>query len=71
MYVEIVTPNPDPRQVRFALQDLCIDELELIQSSLVTLKEHSLQDAETFKEPRKLVVAMFQKIDEELVNARS
>ncbi len=71
MYVEIVNPNPDQRQVRLALQDLTIDELELIQSSLVTLKEHSLQDAETFKEPRKMVVEMFQKIDQELVNARS
>lgn len=56
---------------RFAIQDLTIDELELIQSSLVTLKDHSLQDAEVFKEPRKLVVDMFQKIDHELVNARS
>ena len=41
------------------------------QSSLVTFKQHSLQDAEVFAEPRKLVVAMFQKIDEELVIARS
>lgn len=55
----------------FALQDLTIEELELIQSSLVTLKEHSLQDAEAFREPRKMVVDMFQKIDLELVNARS
>ena len=65
MYVE-QTQND-----RFALQDLTIDELELIQSSLVTLKDHSLQDAETFKKPRELVVTMFQKIDQELVNARS
>jgi hypothetical protein len=71
MYVENVTPHPDPKQARFALQDLTIDELELIQSSLVTLKDHSLKDAEAFKEPRKLVVAMFQKIDQELVSARS
>jgi hypothetical protein len=56
---------------QFAIQDLTIEELELIQSSLVTFKEHSLQDAEVFKVPRKLAVDMFEKIDQELVNARS
>ncbi|KKQ19251.1 MAG: hypothetical protein US34_C0024G0002 [Candidatus Nomurabacteria bacterium GW2011_GWC2_36_9] len=71
MYVEIVTPNPDSKQSRFALQDLTIEELEIIQSSLVTFKQHSLQDPEVFKIPRQLIVAMFQKIDQELVNARS
>lgn len=55
----------------FALQDLNIEELELIQSALVAFKEHSLQDAEVFKVPRKLAVDMFEKIDLELVNARS
>jgi len=67
MYVELTTIVPK----KFSIQDLTIEELEIIQSSLVTFKQHALQDPEVFRVPRQLIVAMFHKIDQELVNARS
>lgn len=69
MYVEI--SDSTPGKSRFALQDLTSDELELLQSGLIEVKQHSLQDAEVFKVQRSSCNEMFQKIDQELRNSRS
>jgi len=55
----------------FALQDLTPDEMELLMNGLIEVKQHSLQDAETFKDLRSSCNDMFQKIDKELRNSRS
>ena len=54
----------------YAIQDITPDELELLRSGLIELKQHSLQDAEIFREQRTSCINMFQKIDLELVNSR-
>lgn len=69
MYVEILDHSSG--KAKFAIQDLTIDELELLQSGLIEVKQHSLQDAEVFKEQRSSCNEMFQKIDHELRNSRS
>lgn len=71
MYVEILTPDHSPQKARFAIQDLTTEEMELLQSGLIDLKQHSLQDAEAFKDQRVSCNEMFQKIDQELRNSRS
>jgi len=71
MYVEIITQNLDPRNSRFSIQDLTPDEMELLMNGLIEVKQHSLQDAETFKELRATCEEMFQKIDRELRKSRS
>lgn len=68
MYVEI-TSNEGPPQ--FAIHDLNEMEMELLQSGLVEIKRHSLQDAETFRDERTACNEMFNKIDQELRNSRS
>lgn len=65
MYVEETNTG------RFAIQDLSIDELELLQTGLIDAKQHSLQDAEVFKSQRASCIEMFEKIDREIINART
>ena len=65
MYVEVTETG------RFAIQELTESQLELIQNGLIEVKQHSLQDAEQFKSERASCIEMFEKIDQELVNARS
>lgn len=71
MYVEIITENKDLGRVRFAVQDLSLCELELIQESLITYKQTKLQDAEVFKDDRRDCIEMYEKIDTELIRSRS
>lgn len=56
---------------KFSLQDLTTEELELLQSGLIELKQRTLQDAEAFKTQRASCNEMFQKIDSELRKSRS
>lgn len=65
MYVEETTTG------KFAIQDLSTDELELLQSGLIEVKQHSLQDPEVFKQQRASCIDMFLKIDAELIKSRS
>lgn len=67
MYVEITSKDGPPR---FAIHELNEMELELLQSGLIEVKQHSLQDAEVFKNERTACNEMFQKIDQELRSAK-
>lgn len=68
MYVEIIN---NEQSKKFAIQDLTPEELEILQSGLIEVKQHSLQDPEVFKEQRHLCNEMFLKIDQELRKSRS
>lgn len=65
MYVEETSPG------RFAIQDLDSDQMELLMSGLIEVKQHSLPDFKQFKKEREQCVDMFRKIDDELVKSRS
>jgi hypothetical protein len=67
MYVEI-TDNGTFK--KFAIQELTRNELELLQNGLIEVKQHSLQDAELFKDARNSCIDMFNKIDNELIKSK-
>lgn len=72
MYVEITSKPIVPKgPTLFAMHDLTEMQLELIQNGLIEVKQHSLQDAEAYKEERAACIEIFQKIDDELVKSRS
>lgn len=64
MYVEQTTNK------LFAIQHLTETEMELLMNGLIEVKQHSLQDAEAFKDLRASCNEMFQKIDQELRRSR-
>lgn len=68
MYVE--KTNNQHQKPRFEIKDLTTEEMELLQSGLIEVKQHSLQDAEIFKIQRESCNEMFLKIDLELRNSR-
>lgn len=72
MYVEITNELPAyAGKAMFAIHELTVNELELLQEGLVELKNNKLKDAEAFKDDRRACVEMFNKIDAELVRAKS
>lgn len=72
MYVEITNELPAcAGKAMFAIHELTVNELELLQEGLVELKNNKLKDAETFKDDRRACVEMFNKIDAELVRSKS
>ncbi len=55
----------------FAIQDLTIGELELLQESLITYKQVKLQDPEVFKFERRSCIEIYDKIDAELIKSKT
>jgi hypothetical protein len=52
---------------KFAIQDLSIQDLELLQEALVILKSEKLNMNEQFQEDKKRAIEIYQEIDRELI----
>lgn len=54
----------------FDLTGLKYEELELIQSALISFKQHDLTDAETFKNERRMCSEIYAAIDKEVIKLK-
>ncbi|MGV8094481.1 MAG: hypothetical protein AB2L24_21720 [Mangrovibacterium sp.] len=55
---------------KFALQDLSLRDLEVIQEGLIVLKDSRVIQSKDFEEERQVMTEIYQSIDNELVKTR-